>query len=167
MIGRDLRNLVVGAVIASAGLYAVAAVSVPNTFSPGQVISAAQVNANFASLSAGINAVEAKTDGLASRFGGGMESEGTGSGGCTADGFIGEVFMFAGTFPPRGTVPADGRLLPIASNTALFSLFGTTYGGNGTTTFAVPDLRDVSPRSSNGATVSYFVCTGGIFPSRD
>jgi microcystin-dependent protein len=61
-------------------------------------------------------------------------------GGATHD-IMGEVMPFAGNFVPRDYLPADGRLLSISQNTALFSLFGTTYGGNGTTTFALPDLR--------------------------
>jgi microcystin-dependent protein len=56
-------------------------------------------------------------------------------------GTLGEVAMFAGNFVPNGYLPADGRLLPISQNTALFSLLGTTYGGNGINTFALPDLR--------------------------
>ena len=54
---------------------------------------------------------------------------------------IGEVMPFAGNFVPTDYLPADGRLLSIAQNTALFSLIGTTYGGDGVTTFALPDLR--------------------------
>jgi microcystin-dependent protein len=54
---------------------------------------------------------------------------------------MGEIMPFAGNFVPRDYLPADGRLLSIAQNTALFSLFGTTYGGDGITTFALPDLR--------------------------
>ena len=55
--------------------------------------------------------------------------------------FLGQVGSFAGGFVPSGWVPAAGQLLPIAANTALFSILGTTYGGNGVTTFALPDLR--------------------------
>lgn len=55
--------------------------------------------------------------------------------------FIGEVRMFAGNFAPRGWALAQGQLLPVAQNTALFSILGTTYGGDGRTTFALPDLR--------------------------
>jgi microcystin-dependent protein len=57
------------------------------------------------------------------------------------DPFIGEIIMFAGTFAPRGWAFCDGQLLPIAANQALFSIVGTTYGGDGRTTFALPDLR--------------------------
>jgi microcystin-dependent protein len=49
--------------------------------------------------------------------------------------------LFAGNFAPRGWAFCNGQLLPISQNTALFSILGTTYGGNGQTTFALPDLR--------------------------
>ena len=55
--------------------------------------------------------------------------------------YIGEIRMFAGNFAPRDWMLCSGQLLAISSNTALFSILGTTYGGNGTTTFALPDLR--------------------------
>jgi microcystin-dependent protein len=58
-----------------------------------------------------------------------------------AEPFIGEISMFAGNFAPRGWALCNGQLLPIAQNSALFSLLGTTYGGDGRTTFALPDLR--------------------------
>ena len=54
---------------------------------------------------------------------------------------LGEVRIFAGNFAPRGWAFCDGQLLSIAQNTALFSILGTTYGGDGSTTFALPDLR--------------------------
>lgn len=60
---------------------------------------------------------------------------------CGSEPYLGEVCTFASNFCPRGYAPADGTLLSIAHNTALFSLLGTTYGGNGQTTFALPDLR--------------------------
>ncbi len=58
---------------------------------------------------------------------------------------IGEVKMFAGNFAPRGWALCEGQLLPISSNQALFSILGTTYGGDGRTTFALPDLRGRVP----------------------
>lgn len=57
------------------------------------------------------------------------------------EGTIGEMRMFAGNFAPRAWAFCDGQLLSIASNTALFSIIGTTYGGDGRTTFALPDMR--------------------------
>ena len=59
--------------------------------------------------------------------------------------YIGEISMFAGNFPIRGYAFCQGQLLSIAQNTALFSILGTTYGGNGQTTFALPDLRGRAP----------------------
>ena len=59
--------------------------------------------------------------------------------------FIGEIRMFGGTFAPNGWAFCNGQILSIAQNTALFSLLGTTYGGNGSTTFALPDLRGRVP----------------------
>ena len=69
--------------------------------------------------------------------------------------FIGEVIMFGGNFAPRGWAFCDGQLLPIAQNTALFSLLGTTYGGDGRTTFGLPDLRGRVPvAAGNGPGLS-------------
>ena len=59
--------------------------------------------------------------------------------------YIGSIVMFAGNFAPRGWALCEGQILPIAQNTALFSILGTTYGGNGQTTFALPDLRGRVP----------------------
>ena len=59
--------------------------------------------------------------------------------------FIGEIIIFAGNFPIRGFAYCDGQLLPISQNTALFSLLGTTFGGDGRTTFALPDLKGRIP----------------------
>ncbi|MFY1829874.1 phage tail protein [Myxococcus fulvus] len=59
--------------------------------------------------------------------------------------YIGEIRMFAGNFAPRGWAFCQGQILSIAQNTALFSILGTTYGGNGQTTFALPDLRGRYP----------------------
>jgi len=62
-----------------------------------------------------------------------------------ADPFVGEIKMFAGNFAPRGWALCDGQLLAVSSNDALFSLFGTIYGGDGRTTFGLPDLRGRIP----------------------
>lgn len=70
-----------------------------------------------------------------------------------SDPFIGQVMLFAGNFAPRGWAFCDGQLLPISSNSALFSILGTTYGGDGRTSFALPDLRGrvpVGPRNGPG-----------------
>ncbi|MEM6271461.1 MAG: tail fiber protein [Bacteroidota bacterium] len=57
------------------------------------------------------------------------------------EGMIGEIRMFGGNFAPRTWALCNGQLLPIAQNTALFSIIGTIYGGDGRTTFALPDIR--------------------------
>ena len=59
--------------------------------------------------------------------------------------FIAEIRIFAGNFAPRSWAFCDGQLLPIAQNTALFSLIGTTYGGDGRTTTALPNLQGRAP----------------------
>ena len=65
--------------------------------------------------------------------------------------FIGEIKMFAGNFAPRNFAFCDGFLLPSAQNTALFSIMGTIYGGDGRTTFGLPDLRGRLPmHAGNG-----------------
>lgn len=74
------------------------------------------------------------------------------------DPFIGEIMLFAGNFAPRGWAFCDGQILSISQNTALFSLLGTTYGGNGVTTFALPDLRGRAPvHFGQGAGLSSYV----------
>ena len=57
-----------------------------------------------------------------------------------SDPFVAEIRMFAGTFAPRGWATCNGQLMPISQNTALFSLLGTFYGGDGKSTFALPNL---------------------------
>lgn len=64
------------------------------------------------------------------------------------EGTIGEIRGFGGNFAPRAWAFCDGQLLSIAQNTALFSILGTTYGGDGRTTFALPDLRGRAPISA-------------------
>ncbi len=62
-----------------------------------------------------------------------------------ADPFVAEVRVFPFSFPPRGWAFCDGQIMPISQNTALFSLLGTIYGGNGKSTFALPDLQGRAP----------------------
>lgn len=61
------------------------------------------------------------------------------------DPFIAQIIMFGGGFAPRGWAFCNGQLLSISQNTALFSILGTTYGGDGRTTFGLPDLRGRAP----------------------
>jgi len=65
---------------------------------------------------------------------------------CTVEPYLGSMCITAATFCPKGYADARGQVLPIAGNTALFSLLGTTYGGDGRSTFALPDLQGRVPR---------------------
>ncbi len=65
-----------------------------------------------------------------------------------ANPYIGEIRMFAGNFAPAGWALCQGQFMAIQTNAALYSILGTTYGGNGTTTFALPDFRGRVPLSS-------------------
>src|SRR5262249_20049011 len=77
-----------------------------------------------------------------------------------ADCTIGEVLLTASTLKTAGGIPADGRLVSIAMNTALFSQLGTTYGGDGKSTFGLPDLRAITPNN-----MTYSICAWGTYPS--
>jgi microcystin-dependent protein len=65
--------------------------------------------------------------------------------------FLAEIRIVSFNFAPRGWAQCDGQLLPINQNQALFSLLGTTYGGNGQTTFALPDFRGRTPMHTGGS----------------
>ncbi len=81
------------------------------------------------------------------------------------DPFLAEIVLFAGNFAPRGWAYCDGQLMSINANPALFSLLGTTYGGDGRTTFAVPDLRGrtpIGPRQGPGLTDYNLGQRGGV-----
>ena len=62
-----------------------------------------------------------------------------------ADPFVAEIRIFPFNFAPKGWAWCDGQLLPLSQNTALFSLLGTTYGGDGKSTFALPNMQDNAP----------------------
>jgi hypothetical protein len=80
-----------------------------------------------------------------------------GSGGITCS--LGEIILNASVIYTGSYLPADRRTLPINNNTALFSPLGTNYGGDGMTTFALPDLRPVAPNNTQ-----YLICISGTFP---
>jgi microcystin-dependent protein len=74
--------------------------------------------------------------------------------------YVGEIRMFAGNFAPAGWMFCEGQLLPISENETLFQLIGTTYGGDGESTFALPDLRGRLPlHQGNGFILAE---TGGV-----
>ncbi|GGF26765.1 tail Collar domain-containing protein [Aliidongia dinghuensis] len=75
-----------------------------------------------------------------------------------ANPYVGQLMPFASNFAPRGWAICAGQLLPISQNTALFSILGTFYGGNGTSNFALPDLRSRTPiHSGQGPGLSDYV----------
>ncbi len=79
------------------------------------------------------------------------------------DPFLGEVMLVPYNFAPRGWTFAAGQVMAISQNTALFSLLGTTYGGNGTTTFALPDLSGLEPVCG----MHWVIALEGVYPSRN
>jgi microcystin-dependent protein len=108
------------------------------------------------------------------------------------DPILGQIILFGGTYAPRGWALCNGQILLIAQNTALFSILGTTYGGDGRTTFGLPDLRGrvpvgmgagpglpaVNPGQRGNASahgtpsggtlgMTYIIATEGIYPMRD
>ena len=130
-------------------------------FTAGSPAKAAEVNGNFAAVKtavddnhARITAAETKL----AKFGNNPSpsANGTNAADCT----LGEIRLFAGSV--AGAVRAAGQLLPINQNQALFSLLGTKFGGDGQTTFALPNLDGVAP---NGLT--YTICIEGIFPAQN
>lgn len=81
-----------------------------------------------------------------------------------ADPFVAEIRIFPFNFAPRGWAWCDGQLLPLSQNTALFSLLGTTYGGNGQSNFALPDLQgraSMHPGQGPGLSLHDLGETGG------
>jgi hypothetical protein len=73
---------------------------------------------------------------------------------------LGQVLLTASTSRTAGGLPAIGQLLPISQNTALVALLGTTYGGDGKSTFGLPDLRAITPNH-----MTYSICVNGTWPS--
>jgi microcystin-dependent protein len=78
------------------------------------------------------------------------------------DRFIGQIELFPYTFAPQGWMTCEGQLLSISEYTALFSLIGTNFGGDGRTTFGLPDLRDKAPIPDT----AYYIAVDGIYPPR-
>lgn len=75
--------------------------------------------------------------------------------------FVGEIRLFPYNFAPRGWIRCEGQLLPILQYQALFALFGTTFGGDGRTSFQLPNLRE-----GPAANTFYYIALQGVFPSR-
>ena len=81
------------------------------------------------------------------------------------DPFIGEIRLFPYTFAPRGWAPCNGALLPISQFTALFSLLGTAFGGDGQTTFGLPNIPN--PVGSALPQGGLYIALEGIYPQRN
>ena len=77
--------------------------------------------------------------------------------------YLAEVRLFAGMFVPRGWMACEGQVLKIVDNESLFSLVGTTYGGDGRTTFGIPNLKGKEPVEGS----TYIICVQGLYPSRN
>jgi len=80
------------------------------------------------------------------------------------DPFLGEIRLFPYSYVPKEWAACDGSTLQINQNQALFALLGTVFGGDGKTTFALPDLRTKVPLTGQG---TYCIAMQGVFPSRE
>lgn len=129
-------------------------VALPNLLVNGTIADADAVNANFDAVKSAVDDNDARLTGVESTFGVNTSFAVGGSGDtCT----LGEVWLTAGSVGSGAL--AQGQLLLISQNPSLFSLLGTIYGGDGQSTFALPDLRDAAPSG-----LTYVICVNGIFP---
>lgn len=78
------------------------------------------------------------------------------------DYILGSIVLFPFNFTPFGWLPCNGQTLQIAQNQALYSLIGATFGGNGSTTFNLPNLQGAEPLPQ----MKYFICMSGLYPER-
>ena len=90
-----------------------------------------------------------------------------------SDPFVAEIRMFGGDLAPNGWARCNGQLMPISQNAELFARLGTSFGGDGKTTFALPNLRASLPIAADARVglgdrlaVNFFIAMRGIFPSR-
>jgi microcystin-dependent protein len=81
----------------------------------------------------------------------------------TMEEYIGTIKLFAGNYAPKGWLKCEGQILEIRWNAALFAILGIQFGGDGITTFALPDLRDARPHPD----LTYIMCVQGVFPPRE
>jgi microcystin-dependent protein len=82
------------------------------------------------------------------------------------DFFLAQIILFAGNFVPERWMACNGQLLPIPQNTALFSLLGTQYGGDGVHNFALPNLPAPAGTPAGAPAPAYLICVEGVYPSR-
>ena len=83
------------------------------------------------------------------------------------DGVIGVIRLFAGNFAPRYWAVCDGQTMAISENPALFSILGTQYGGDGRTTYQLPNLAPLKETDGGETPIRYIICLQGIYPSRN
>lgn len=83
------------------------------------------------------------------------------------EGTIGEIRLFAGNFAPRDWAFCDGQTLSLAQNTALFSILGVQYGGDGKSNFQLPKLAPLKEADGGETPIRYVICLQGIYPSRN
>jgi microcystin-dependent protein len=81
--------------------------------------------------------------------------------------YLGQICLFPYNFSPRNFIKCDGRLLSTQENTPLYSIIGTTYGGNGVLNFRIPKLSAVSDSEPPFHSVDYYICIEGSYPPRD
>src|SRR5271169_5631204 len=79
--------------------------------------------------------------------------------------YLGSLLLVPYNFAPQGWAFCQGQLLPISQNTALFSLIGTTFGGDGVTNFKLPNLTE--HKDASGAALKWIIALVGVYPSRD
>jgi microcystin-dependent protein len=82
------------------------------------------------------------------------------------EGTLGEIRIFAGNYAPENWLFCQGQILPINPNQALYSILGTTYGGNGTQTFGLPTLPPVVEVAGAPNSMQYIICVRGYYPVR-
>ena len=82
------------------------------------------------------------------------------------EGTIGTIMLFAGNFAPRNWAFCHGQMMNISENPALFAILGTQYGGDGRTTFALPDYQSHAPGEKHDPP-HYIICLNGMYPSRN
>ncbi|MCC6580543.1 MAG: tail fiber protein [Phycisphaeraceae bacterium] len=81
--------------------------------------------------------------------------------------YVGEIRMVAFSYAPTDWLPCEGQELEISKHTALYSLLGTTYGGDGRTNFKLPDLRGATIKAGDRTVpVKYIICVSGLYPQR-
>lgn len=82
------------------------------------------------------------------------------------EGTIGEIRLFAGNFAPQNWAFCNGATISIMQNTALFSILGTSYGGNGQSNFQLPNLAPLKESDGGETAIQYIICLNGYYPPR-